>query len=185
MPWCVTTVVLVLPDHDLTRRAVLAFPREPIAHTWNRSHPPYPPCYLPRAVFSVSVFHFPSFSSTVVLSWRHGISTGIQSVSCAPTATSTSNRRATSSWRGSCTAKLMQGLARGPQRATTPLLSIPKLNDVLYRPEHTHSSTLTQEDIHGFGQKYSKLLAPNLKPRLLDVFLIVTEEKGAGDRCRL
>ena len=67
------------------------------------------------------------FPPPVVRLWKRGTSIGIRSALCAPTATLTSNRRATSSWRGSCTAKLMPGPARGPQRATTQSPFIPKL----------------------------------------------------------
>lgn len=91
------------------------------------------------SVFLALCFSLHLLSSTAVRLWRRGISTGTRSASCALTVTSTSNRRATSSWRGSCTAKLMQGLARGPQRATTQLLFTPKLNSVLHRPEHART----------------------------------------------
>lgn len=101
---------------------------EPIvSRVWSRYH--LPTCGVLTFVsgFGLCIFHLISFFSTAGPWWRRGISTGIRSALCALTATSTSSKRATSSWRGSCTAKLMHEPARGPRRATTQSLFIPEL----------------------------------------------------------
>lgn len=106
------------------------------------------------SIFALWFFNLSSFSSpTAVQWWRHGISTGTLSASCVLTATSTSSKRATSSSKGSCTAKPMQEPVRSPQRATTRSLCIPKLKSLQAGHARTHPRTLTQEDAHGFGQK--------------------------------
>lgn len=77
--------------------------------------------------------------SAEVLSSRPGISTGTPSASCVLTVTSTSSRRATSSWRGSCTARPMREPVRDPQKATTPSLCTPKPKS--FADENTHART--------------------------------------------
>lgn len=129
-----------------------------------------------------SVFHLNLFLPTVVRLWRRGISTGILSASCAQTVTSTSNRRATSSWRGSCTVKLTQEPARGPRRDTTWLLCIPKLKQRQHRQlEHARMHAPTH--IHTPSREWLwagrwQLSTPNLKPRLLDIYCVRRERNG-------
>lgn len=79
------------------------------------------------------------FSPTEALSSRPEISTGTPSASCVLTVTSTSSRRATSSWRGSCTVRPMREPVRDPQKATTPSLCTPKPKS--FADENTHART--------------------------------------------
>ena len=51
--------------------------------------------------------------------WRHGTNIVTLAALCAPTVTSTSNRRAISSWRGSCTVRLTLAPGWDHQRDTT------------------------------------------------------------------
>lgn len=76
---------------------------------------------------------------TEALSSRPEISTGTPSASCVLTVTSTSSRRATSSWRGSCTVRPMREPVRDPQKATTPSLCTPKPKS--FADENTHART--------------------------------------------
>lgn len=97
----------------------------------------------PTAAFSpfLDWFHcvLSVFSPTEALSSRPEISTGTPSASCVLTVTSTSSRRATSSWRGSCTVRPMREPVRDPQKATTPSLCTPKPKS--FADENTHART--------------------------------------------
>lgn len=76
---------------------------------------------------------------TEALSSRPGISTGTLSALCVLTVISTSNRRATSSWRGSCTVRPMREPVQDPQKATTPSLCTPKPKS--FADEDMHART--------------------------------------------
>lgn len=78
---------------------------------------------------------------TEVLWSRPRISTGTPSALCVLIVTSTSSRKVTSSWRGSCIVRCTQEPARGPQKATTPSLCTPKLK--FFTDENTHSRMRT------------------------------------------
>lgn len=100
----------------------------------------------------LSLWQHPSFSGLVspvslylcllpaeVLLSRPGINTGTLSALCVLTVTSTSSRRATSSWRGSCTVRPTREPVRDPQKAMTLSLCTPKLKS--FTDENTHAST--------------------------------------------
>lgn len=73
------------------------------------SHPILCPWRLPLLSFVPSAGRW----------WKHGTNTVTPVASCAPTVTSTSNRRVTSSWRGSCTVRLTLVLEWDHRRDTT------------------------------------------------------------------
>lgn len=98
------------------------------AGSW-RQHPLFSIC-------DVFTCLYPCLLPTEVPSSRPGISTGTRSASCVLTVTSTSSRKATSSWRGSCIVRRTPEPARGPQKATTPSLCTPKLKSFTDADSH-------------------------------------------------
>ena len=85
--------------------------------------------------------------------WKHGTNIATPAASCAPTVTSTSNRRVTSSWRGSCTVRLTLALEWDHRRDTTssppfPPRSFPSLRGHTHTHKQTHTHTNKHKQTH-------------------------------------